>query len=174
MKTERDRFEEKLVEYKERLKIDKNALDDEVVEQPELFWHVSNEFALAVSQRDSKKESYQRIHAILSRDLRKEIEDKEGKKPTEAAISAAIERHVDYKTRRDEYLHSAFRAQSWKALMESFEQRGHMLKQLVTLFGSNYFQRTSMEGTGKKEEKYNENKAIIRNARKKKRERQRL
>ena len=133
-------------DFQERLKIDKHALDEELVAQPQLYFQIGERAAMAESRRDAAKDNLKRAEATLSLAIRKEIEDRTGKKPTEAQVEAAVISHEDYQAARDDYTAAAQAASVAQVLKESFGQRGYMLRDLCQLHIAGYFARTSVEG----------------------------
>lgn len=133
-------------EYKSLLKIDKNALDDELLKQSERFYDVSNSLSLAVSLRDKAYEDLKLLEAELDIDVRRQFES-EGRKSTEGLIRAeilsdtsrqsAVQHHLDTKTKVDQFT----------VLKESFQQRSYMLRELVQLYIAGYYMDNSVTGS---------------------------
>ena len=116
-----------------------------MVRQPELYWHVADHYAIAVSKRDELKEEYRRIDAELAIELRDSIED-EKKKCTEAMVQAAVASHPKHMEARSAFMESSLKADRWQALKEAFEQRGWALRELCRMFLASYYAESSVEG----------------------------
>lgn len=131
-----------IAEFRRYLKIDKLALDDEVVQQPSLFYEVSSAQADAGAERDARKEELATIDADLDIRIRHFVE-----KATEGSIRNQIQAHQEHQTAFAEYLTAKERADKLTALKEAFQQRSYMLRDLVTLHNANYFEETSVRAT---------------------------
>src|SRR5258706_9714711 len=77
-----------------RLLIDRNALDEELINNPSFIQEVCDEAAEAIAHRDAMKEALDTIDAELDAEIR-ELTSKD--KITETAIKAAIQRHPKHK-----------------------------------------------------------------------------
>src|SRR5260221_8376271 len=73
-----------------RLLIDRNALDDELINNPSFIQEVCDEAAEAIAHRDAMKEALDTIDAELDAELR---EGAKNNKMTETAIKMAIQTH---------------------------------------------------------------------------------
>lgn len=136
----------KLLEaLRERLLIDKDDLDRELIEQPQLYDRVGQQFALAVSRRDAAKDELKVLEAGLSIQYRKELEE-EGKKPTEAMVSALTETDPDRQSLRKSLGDLQATTAELEALKDAFFQRASMLRDLCTLYSAGYFSRNAVKG----------------------------
>ena len=131
--------------FRDGLRIDKLNLDDALVEQPELFFHVASQQVMASSRRDQAKEYSKRVDAGLFMRIRQEMID-EGERPTEITVNARVESHKDHTVERDAYLELMKEADLWLALKEAFMQRSYMLKDLASLHITNYYATSSVRG----------------------------
>ena len=84
-------------EYKDDIAIDKYDLDNEWLKLSDLYDKYNEEWARAVTERDSTKSNLELIKAEIDKEIR-DLANKEGKKVTESAISNAIVRDFRYKT----------------------------------------------------------------------------
>ena len=127
------------------LKIDRNALDEALILQPELFLRASLLYTEAVSDRDAAKETVSVVHASRSLKIRrKSVED--GTKLTEAIVASMIEKASDYREAMSEYLSCKQQAEEALAVKEAFQQRGYVLKDLASLYIAGYFTSSSVQG----------------------------
>jgi hypothetical protein len=129
-------------EFKKYLRIDKQALDDEVMQQPELFFQVSEAYAQAVAERDAIKEELNAIDAKLFANQRGS-----DPKATDTAIKSRVTIAQSHQLAFTEWLEAKEYADRLAALKDSFFQRSEMLKTLGRLHASNYFEQTSVRAT---------------------------
>ena len=132
------------------LKIDKYALDDEIVEHPTLLAEISELCALAIAERDMLKEKWAAVDAGIDLEVRAQSTGK--KKLTEGHIKSIIQMHPDHIKSGVEYLQKRAEADQLQALKEAFHQRGYMLRDLAQLFVSNYYSTSSVRATPNTEE----------------------
>jgi hypothetical protein len=124
-------------ELESRLSINKDMLDTEVIEQPELFYMAAFSAAEAISEYDALRETCKQVQAEVYVEIRAEAESS-GKKVTEATLSALTEtdkRVVESKRALTEALKIKELAEARK---EAFIQRGWMLKELCNMYVSGY------------------------------------
>lgn len=129
-------------EMKAYLKIDKNSLDEEIVQQPSLLGAVSDAFAMAAAERDHAKEEAAVVDGELDALYRQDHE-----KATEGAIKAMIQADRLHMIAYEAYLKSKQKADRLQALKEAFQSRGYMLRDLVSLYTANYYQQESVRTT---------------------------
>lgn len=124
---------ETLERYKQYLAIDKDALDDCLIEQPEVFHHVAHALVLASSERDAAKLAFEELQAKLDQELRAKAV-RTGEKTTESAIQNQLRTLPAVQEAQRFYLDSRQAADEWLALKEAFSQRSFMLRELVALY----------------------------------------
>lgn len=157
----------KIDEMQEWLKIDRDQLDEELIRQPEMFFRVSRELADAINDRDTIKDALNRIEAKLSDQIREEKRTAE-EKFTVGEIADAVKRHEKYRSKQEAYRIASQKVDLIAALKEAFAQRSYVLKELASLWVSNYFQETSARGGDAKkveEAKYRERRKTLSNKR---------
>lgn len=150
-------------EIKLRLRIDRNNLDGEWVEQPQLFHDVCEGAAYAVSRRDQLKNEVKQVDAKLANRLRKKLAE-EGK-VTKDMLEARVEAHEEHTEAVKLYSTAAFEVDQWAALKEAFGQRLKALEYLVDLFKAGYFQAGSSKAGQANEAQYEERREKMREAR---------
>lgn len=128
---------------RERLKIDKHALDEELVEQPQLFYHAAQQYVLASSRRDAAYDEIKLTEAALNEEVRRELL-KLNDKVTEAMVNSSVISHPMRVKAIEDHLAAKKEADEWSALKEAFGQRAYMLRDLVQLFVANYFATSSV------------------------------
>lgn len=132
----------KLTEFQDYLKIDRSALDDEVMEQPSLFYSVGEAHAEAIAKRDFLKEAMATTDAELS-GIHREAFIKQNIKPTEKMVENAVLLDKDHEQAFALYIKAKEQSDKLWALKEAFAQRKDMLHELARLHASNYFESTS-------------------------------
>lgn len=131
------------------LKIDRDALDEEVISQPNEFFHASEGYVVAAGRRDRKKHDLEVEIAQLDKDVRDSM-TADGEKITEALVKAQINREPDFQRAHSEYLVACLEADRWEAMRNAYRQRADMLRSLVQLHQAGYFG----EVTGSSERRY--------------------
>lgn len=127
------------------LQIDKNALDEELLRQPQLFFEASEAYANTVSLRDEAKEKLNLVDASLSKKIRMSWdEDKE--KIAEWKVTERIRHKGRHKRARHRYLVLKQQADIALALKEAFQQRSYVLKDLASLWVAGYYTTASVRG----------------------------
>lgn len=121
-----------LEHWKSFLQIDKLALDDCLIEQPEVYYHVSEGVTLAVEARDAAKLDLDELMAKKDQEIRtKAAVDEE--KLTETAIQNKLRGLPEIQEAQQDLLTTRKAADDWLALKEAFQQRSFMLRELVAL-----------------------------------------
>jgi len=142
--------------YRDKLAIDRVNLDDCLVEQPELYYHVANNHVLAAAERDAAKIEYDDAFAEEDNKLRKRLADEEaaaedednpkkkkgrGAGPggmTETAIKNQLTQLARLRDLQWAYFEKKKAADLWSVLKEGFGQRSKMLPELVALMLSQW------------------------------------
>ena len=137
--------DDELVPESERLEIDRDDLDGELVRQPQLYWEASEEAVLTASRRDFAKEHLEQTDADLFKRLRIELA-KAGEKDTDTAVKAAVERHQEHIDATTHYLETAKEAALADAFKWAVDQRSRALRELASLYVSGYFSVDSVRG----------------------------
>jgi hypothetical protein len=136
--------ERKLGEFKASLLIDKNDLDNELEVQPQMYYMASEELAQAVSSRDAAKEDLARVDARLYDEIAKRDE-----KLSDSKIRAQVSLHRDHVEAFEDYNAARSLADRWAGMVESWRQRGSMLRQLAELYVTNYYTTGSTTHTSR-------------------------
>jgi hypothetical protein len=134
-------------EFKNYLKIDKHGLDQELMEQPMLFFKISEAFAQATAERDMLKEQLASTDARLDSDMRR-VFDKAGEKYTEAMVKNAVQTDKKHEAAIKKFFDAKEQADLFLALKEAFQSRAYMLRDLCSLYTANYFEESSARGSG--------------------------
>lgn len=130
-------------DLRQYLKIDKHALDDELVKHPSLFFKVAEAMTEAVAERDLLKEELAYTDAELDKQVRIIL----GDKATEAKVKGQVAIHKDHVYATSRYLEAKKQADMLAALKEAFHNRGYMLRDLAQLYVNNYYSTDSVRTT---------------------------
>lgn len=133
-----------LEEFAGYLKISKSLLDDEIVQQPSLFYEVSSAYVDAVAERDALKEQLTLADAKLDGEVRERAE-KDDEKVTEAIVRNRIQTHKKHEAAFAAYMQAKTQADKLQAMKESMASRAYMLRDLVQLHMANYFETSSVK-----------------------------
>lgn len=136
-------------EFRRGVAFDKNNLDDNLMEQPVLFQRISALHANAASDLKDTKQEIELAEAELYIQYKQQDEesrsdeDKKGRGLSESHIKAKIEssKRVQ-KLRRKESEYNR-RVNELAALLESYKQRGHAIREEVKLYDAQYWQTES-------------------------------
>lgn len=127
--------------------IDKHNLDEAWVEQPDIFWRVSDQLARARNNREKAKLARDQVITTVGAQMREDAEaavEKAGKgRVSETALSRDIELDDRVQQARADYQRHVYTVDRWEALKESFSQRSYALKDLTGLHIANYYQTNS-------------------------------
>jgi hypothetical protein len=134
-----------LRELRGSLRIDRNALDEEIAEQPDLFYRAAEAHAFAVSRRDEAKASMDEAFALASDHIRR-MHEKNNAKLTEAMVKELANQDADYNEAVNLYLEAKKTADLYAGLRESLDQRGKMLREMAQLYCAGYYQVVSVGG----------------------------
>ena len=134
--------------YKDDLKIDKYALDEEWLRQPTLFINWAEEYVEAQADRDRKKEQLDLIKAELDNAIRSEPEKFGLSKVTEGAITNIIIMEGSYRDANDKYLTDIKQAKILDVAKEAFDHKKKALEALTQLFLAGYFANNELKLKG--------------------------
>jgi len=130
--------------FEQALKIDKHGLDDELLQQSDIFYRVSKEVAFAASRRDMAYDNIKVTDAGLNATVREELTE-EGEKVTEGKVQASVLAHPDHIAAVKEHLAVKEEAELLDALKNSFSMRSYMLRELCSLHNAGYFADKPMQ-----------------------------
>lgn len=120
------RFEE----LRQGLSIDPEDLDRCLVQQPDLYYHVAELYANALSEKDGAKLDLEEASADLDMQLRKDAQEKE-ERITEEGFKQRLRASPVIKKLNRSFLELREQADILLALKESYQQRSFMLRELV-------------------------------------------
>jgi hypothetical protein len=156
-----------LEQFQSALKIDKHNLDEALLQQPDIFYRVSEGFAYAISLRDRAKSKLAEVSAEQSLvERRKAKQDDE--KITEDGLKARIALNDKVQDAQQDYHASALVADRWQGMKESWQQRSYVLKDMVGLYSAGYYSDKVSDTTkrGVADARYEDNRKALADARK--------
>ena len=127
------------MDYEKDLQIDHNALDVEWLDQPQKFMRYSVLHTDACLKVDKAKENLDVVQAELSMKIRKDPDDYDIPKVTEATVSNAITLSPEFQEANLEYIKAKHEANILLCAVKAFDQRKRALEHLVQLLGQQYF-----------------------------------
>lgn len=126
----------------QKLQIDKDRLDDEFVNLPELMQGACDVAAEAIALRDEAEEILKVVDAELDKEIR--VEGIVGKgKLTEAMVEAAIQTHPKHEAAFRVYNEAKLAAAKAIGHQQSVKTKERALEQLSSLYLSAYWVRNS-------------------------------
>lgn len=129
--------------FKDDVKINKNHLDQNVIDQVSMYEEWATNWANAIDSRDRLKEKLSVVKAEADDDIRKNFKkygwESDSKSPTEAWISNRIILHDTVRTANEEYLTSLHEVNLMSVAKETLEHRKKALEILTDLYKGQYF-----------------------------------
>jgi hypothetical protein len=125
-------------QIEQAVKIDRNALDDAIIEQASLYFDISEKSTNAISKRDAAKVALDQLCAETSLFIRQNP-SKFSFKQTESSIADAVLTNPTVKEAQALYLEAKGEADFYQNAQATFEMRAKALHDLVTLFTAGYF-----------------------------------
>lgn len=113
-------------EIRARLRIDRDDLDGELVDQPELYHQAATGHILALSVRDQAKAGLAGLEGLEASRLRSEGVAISAAKD-EARLSGSYQEHLRALQKYEDHV------RKWEALREAVRMRGFVLRELVEL-----------------------------------------
>lgn len=134
-------------EYEGKLDIDKNDLDTQLEIQSNLLFTVSDELNKIINLKDKWLLNFNSEKAGIFGKMRKEIEDLEGKKPSDTRLDKEIWLEPRYQVLQKELVAFDNCYNRLTALKKAIEQKSHSLKGLGDLYIAKYFEVTEIKET---------------------------
>ena len=125
-------------DYQKDLEINKDALDEECLNQPSLFLHYAYMANKAEVDREKVKRKRDVVYAIVDKEIRDAFEQS-GEKFTEAKIKSLVVTHERIAEVEGEYLDALEDAKILASTRDAFEQRKKSIELLCSLYGLGYF-----------------------------------
>jgi len=156
----------------DKIQIDRDSLDDCLIQQPQLYYEVSERLAMAISRRDAQKDEVKVVESEVDELVRQDAAEEE-KKITEAGVKAQVAQHKDVIAARKILTRLDTEIARLSALKEAYSQRSHALRELCGLYAANYWgdgSGGSRAGTDRKNAQYDNDRGAISAARKRSRD----
>lgn len=128
-----------LEEYAELLKPKKHDLDNELENQSQLFWEVSNACAQA-HHTYNRAYAQRKVEQGRAAERQRDRLISEKGKATEGQVAAAVDSDPDLVHAKKIELDAQLEYEQWSAMRDAYNQRSYALKDLAALFVSNYYQ----------------------------------
>lgn len=125
----------KFARYVTYLAIDPEDLDECLIQQPELYFHVADAHALVMSERDAIKLALEEAEAEEDRKIR-EHAIQHDIKTVEGQIKAKVQLSKTIKELKRDLIEANMWVKRWAALEGSFAQRKSVMGELVTRYMS--------------------------------------
>lgn len=119
-------------DFRSYLRIDADGLDECLMEQPDLYYQVAENYARVVAERDAAKLNVDELSAQLDQKYRAEAVESDTK-ITEAQMQNKVRSAKPMMEAQRELATLKLDADSWAAMKEAFSQRSFMLRELVSL-----------------------------------------
>lgn len=148
----------------EMLQIDRDKLDEELINQSLKYYQIAEKHAYAVSRRDEAYDYIKQVDAELYSDFRRKA-DEAGHKITETAINSLVLADELHKKAVEVHLQSKLEVDILAALRDAISQRSYMLRDLVELYLSGYYSTTSIPDRRDKTLKANRLEKEVKNRR---------
>jgi hypothetical protein len=133
------------IEIDADLKIDKDMLDHECLDQPRRFLKWSIHMSNAIKQRDWAKRTVLITRSDKSVDVRQNPGKYGLEKPTEGSVAATLETLPEISDVENILIENQRTVNIFSAAKEAFDQRKKMLELLVQLYLSGYYSRPKQD-----------------------------
>lgn len=140
-----------LEQIKGMLQINKHRLDDELEQQAQITYEISDKVSLASKEVAELKESMEATRAAISIELRTVYE-----KATISEVDSKIAVNSNYRGAFIDWQDAKREHEQWAGLLEAWRAKGFALKTLADLHMANYYAVNS----GGKEREYSSNREV--------------
>lgn len=122
----------------ENLQIDEHGLEEALQSQVTSYYEVSKRMSLEISRRDAAKQYLKSVEARVDAQIRRKAKD-DGEKITEPGVEARRISDEEVLAATHVLMDAEARVRDITALKEAFSQRSYVLKDMVSLWISNYY-----------------------------------
>lgn len=129
--------EQEYTYYRSRLAIDRNYLDDALINLPMDQMEVAEYTAAASAARDQAETAYDNVVATVSDYMRRDV-PAGGKEPSEASIKAQLPLFDEIKTAKDDMITADYEYSLWKALADAMRTKGTSIRVIADLVAAGY------------------------------------
>lgn len=135
-----DHTDNLLEEFQGLLKIDKNGLDEEYANYPDVIFRVNIAHELAISRRDAAKKFVEVTRARVEVAIRREAAAQQDvKKPTETEFANRTTLHSDVVAAEEELLKRGGILGRLSAMRDAMKQRSYALSELAAMWVAGYY-----------------------------------
>src|SRR3990172_5573548 len=125
-------------EHEDGLQIDEHGLEDALQIQVTSYYAVSKQLSLEVSRRDAAKQYLKSVEARVDSKIRRKAKD-DGEKITEPGVEARRISDEEVLAAPPILMDAEARVRDITALKDAYTQRSYVLKDMVSLWISNYY-----------------------------------
>jgi len=125
--------------YEDDMRIDEDALDYEILEQPSLMVKYSTMLADARRDRDLAKEDLDYMKAQIDKEIRSDPSKFGLEKITEGAITNVILMEKKYRVKVEDFNDTNYEVNVLQGVVSAIDARKSALESLVRLHGQQYF-----------------------------------
>lgn len=134
-----------IAEMRMRVRIDRNNLDEEVANHPTLCMDARERAAYARSRATQAKDELAVVEARLYPLLVRKASER-AEKTSDPAIKAAVLTHSKRTAAFHSWLALDAKAKEWEGVVDTFHERGYMLRECVQLIVVGYSETRSVKG----------------------------
>jgi len=152
-------------DYSKDIKVDKNKLEEEWLEQPSLFLYYAEAHAEAIFERDKAKSNMDYVYSVLYSKFKNNWQEYFDSKPTEPALKEKINTHEKYRKAEKRYIKANRNVNVLLSAKTAFDHRKRALENLVSLKISGFYSepknknKSKLEGGAHKKQKTELNKS---------------
>ena len=146
-------------ELRDKRRIDRHNLDEEIETQAELYGEAAEAAAMSKSFVEKMEEELKTLDSSLDKVIRQKAEADE-ERITETQIKAKISSSPKRKKLVLSLLGAKEDQRILEALASSLKQRSYMLRDMVDLFLAGYYGETSAKGSAKKKIDYDVDRQV--------------
>lgn len=133
-------------DYTADLEIERDALDEEWLHQPNRYMYYAHQLAEAQRDADLAEEHLDVVRAEVDHEIRKDPESFGLEKVTEAGVKAKLPLQEKYRKALKRYIDCKYEAGLLASAVRAFDQRRAALENLVKLQGQGYFSQPRVSG----------------------------
>ena len=130
--------DDEIAEYEDRLRIDRNALDDAVAEQADIYYRVARAYSEASDLAEAAKAGLDIADSAKATALREDAE-RTNAKLTEGRLSEQVLTSQEHAKALANHQDRRATAKRLNDLREAYQQRAEALKRMVDLYIGQYF-----------------------------------
>ncbi len=134
------------MEFKDQIKLDKNRLDENAIDQSDFYDEWSKKWAASVLERDKAKERIGVATAESANDIRSHPQIygwEQDKAATDGFVTSQVPLHPKVRKAQEELIEAQYQVNMMSSAKENLEQRVHSLDILTRLYTGAYFSARS-------------------------------